>query len=150
MVAEFLTKSSHSGLTFCPCWNPVTLSWQTEASILIHSCSKGHMLTYLPSLLVKNSLIIWSSTQRIASLRVHVERAIERIKNYSITKLIAISFAPMLTKLSLCFSYTFSTTAYITMHMTSAYITLGTSFQSSTIYVIQVIHCCALTRYGSM
>ena len=34
--------------------------------------------------------------------------------------------------------------------MTSAYITLCTSFRSSTVYVIQVIYCCALTRYGSM
>ena len=34
-------------------------------------------------------------TRRIASLRIHVERAIERIKNYNITKFIAISLAPI-------------------------------------------------------
>ena len=34
-------------------------------------------------------------TRRIASLRIHVERAIERIKNYNITKLITTALAPL-------------------------------------------------------
>jgi hypothetical protein len=71
-----------------------------------------------PFLEGRKKLEHWELTQtrRIASLRIHVERAIERIKNFNITKLITTNLAPLADEIVfVCAFLTLSATACTTM-----------------------------------
>ena len=79
-------------------------------------------------------------TRRIASLRIHVEQAIERIKNYNNTKLIAISLAPIADEIVfVCvFLHFFNNRLYHHAHDMCIYHTL---------HFISIKHCVCHTSY---
>ena len=78
-------------------------------------------------------------TRRIASLHIHVERAIERIRNYNITKFIAISLAPIADEIVfVLFLHFFNNRLYHHAHDICIHHTL---------HFISIKHCVCHTSY---